>query len=124
MRSAPALAAATERVCIKLRDELTGLIGGGGVRALAGRALSLAQRGHPRLTKVEIGSATCFEGLAAALEGSSADEVEAAGTAMIENFLGLLVSLMGEDLALRPVHKLWPAAIHGDAAPDFDERDK
>lgn len=122
-RDAPSLAAATERVCGKLRDELTGLIGEGGVRALAGRALNLARRGHPRLDRGETGPDTCFDGLAAALDGSSADEAEAAGAAMIESFLGLLVSLVGEDLALLPVRKLWPTLTAQDAASDFDKRD-
>jgi hypothetical protein len=121
-RDAAGLAAAAERVCRKLRDELTGLIGAGGVGALAGRALRLAQQRHPHLNGVHTDPEACFRGLAAALEGINATEAEAAGTAVIETFLALLVSLVGEDLGLRPVGKLWPEVASGTGRFDFHER--
>jgi hypothetical protein len=121
-RDAAGLAAAAERVCLRLRDELSGLIGAGGVNALAGRALRLAQQRHPRLNGVRPGAEECFHGLAAALGGTDAAEAEAAGATVIETFLGLMVSLVGEDLGLRPVRKLWPEVASGDGGSDFHER--
>jgi hypothetical protein len=121
-RDAAGLAAAAERVCMKLRDELTGLIGEGGVGALAGRALTLARQRHPHLNGVQTDPKACFHGLAAALDGTDAAEAEAAGATVIETFLGLMVSLVGEDLALRPVRKLWPEGASGDGRSDFHER--
>jgi hypothetical protein len=119
------VAAAAERVCGKLRGELTGLIGAGGVGALASRALRLAQRDFPQLDGVAgpNGHDGCYAGLVAALEGRSATEAEAAGVAVIEHFLGLLVSLVGEDLAMTPLLRLWPGIVGGDAAPGPTERD-
>lgn len=111
------LATAAERVCDRLREELTGLIGAGGVEALIGRALAQAQRDFPQLNGVEARPDTCFTGLPEALNGTSAEEAEAATTAVIERFLDLLVSLVGEDLGLRPVRKLWPGIALDEAGP-------
>ena len=103
------LAHAAERVSGALRDELTELIGAGGVGALVRRALTLAQRSSPLLAGVEARQDGSLVGLAEALGGSaSAQEVEAAGAALLDSLIGLLVSLMGEELGLRPVRRLWP----------------
>jgi hypothetical protein len=115
------IAAAAERVCAKLRDELTLLIGAGGVGALASRALRLARREFPHLDGVE-GPDGCYTGLVEALEGCSAAEAQAASSAVIENFLGLLVSLVGEELAMTPVRRLWPGIAGGDWASGPTER--
>jgi hypothetical protein len=115
-------AAAAECVFVKLRGELSRLIGAGGVGALAARALRLAQRDFPQLDEVE-GPEGCFTGLVEALEGRSAAEAEAASLAVIEQFLGLLVSLVGEELAMGPVHRQWPGIASGDAASGTTEGD-
>jgi hypothetical protein len=91
-----------------LRDELRDLIGAGGVAALAGRALHLAQRETAPLKAVQAQSDGSLTGLAEALRSAEAPEAEAAGAALIDHFLGLLVALMGEDLGLRPVRRRWP----------------
>ena len=117
------LARAVQCVCSKLRGELTGLIGDGGVTALGGRALSLARREYPLLRPVEAGPDMCYTGLPEALEAAGAAEAEAASAALIEHFLGLLVLLVGEDLGLRPVHKLWPEGAVGDAPSGPTEKD-
>jgi hypothetical protein len=41
---------------------------------------------------------------------------------VIETFLGLMVSLVGENLGLRPVRKLWPEVASGDAGSDYHEK--
>jgi hypothetical protein len=91
-----------------LRDELRDLIGVGGVAALADRALHLAQRESARLEGVQAHPDGSFTGLAEALRSAEAPEAEAAGAALIDHFLGLLVALMGEDVGLRPVRRRWP----------------
>ena len=104
-----AVAAAVERVFATLRKELSALIGPGGVGALVGRALSLARRESPLLDGVQAHPDGPFTGLAEALGSASASDAEAAGAALIDHFLGLLVSLMGEDVGLRPVRRRWPS---------------
>ena len=117
-------AAAAERVWGSLCDELTGLVGRGGVAALLSRSLVLAQRDFPQLGGVETRPDLPLAGLTEALNGASAAESEAACTALIEELLGLLVSLMGEDLGLRPVRKLWPGIDFDEEAPGFTEGDE
>lgn len=109
-RDPRAVAAATERVFAGLRGELGMLIGAGGVGALVGRALSLARRESALLEGVQAHPDGSLTGLAEALASAPAPDAEAAGAALIDHFLGLLVSLMGEDVGLRPVRRRWPGA--------------
>ena len=113
-----AVAAAAERVLTGLRDELSDLIGAGGVAALAGRALHLAQRESALLEGVQTLPDGSFTGLAEALRSAEAPAAEAAGAALIDQYLGLLVALMGEDVGLRPVRRRWPGV---DLDRDFQE---
>jgi hypothetical protein len=103
-----AVGAAAERVCDALRRELSELIGTGGVGALCARALTQAQQRAPLLERVEARPDGTLPGLAQALGSGSAPEAEDAGAAVIDHFLALLASLMGEDVGLRPVRRLWP----------------
>lgn len=114
-----AVAAAAELVCARLVEALGELIGKGGVGALLGHALRLAQRSAPLLEGVEARPDGTLTGLTEALISSSAPEAEAAAAAVIDHFLALLVSLMGEDVGLRPVRRLWPGL---DLGVDFDGR--
>jgi hypothetical protein len=122
-RDARGYAGTAERVWGKLRDELTGLVGSGGVAALLSRSLVLAQRDFPQLGVVVTRPDLPLAGLADALNGTRAAESEAVCTALIEQLLGLLVSLMGEDLGLRPVRKLWPGIDFAEEDPGSTERD-
>jgi hypothetical protein len=103
-------AAAVERACEKLRGDLAELLGSGGVSALFRRALHLARREHSVLVGVSTGAerAVCFPGLAEALAGGTDDEAAAASAAVLRQLLGLLVMLLGEELGMQPVRKLWP----------------
>jgi hypothetical protein len=109
--SDPAASAhAVDAVCRKLRDHLTDLLGSGGVVALMGRALNLAKREHPVLTGVTLGGVhdTCYVGLAEALAAATAEEAAAAGDSVLAHFLALLILLLGIELGLQPVRRLWP----------------
>jgi hypothetical protein len=103
-------AAAVETVCRRLRDHLVDLLGAGGVSALLRRAVHLAQREQPLLAGVAVSgeSATCFIGLAESLAASSEEEATAAAATVLTHLLDLLVMLLGEELGMKPIRKLWP----------------
>ena len=109
-RSDPAASAAgVERAGARLKDDLVELLGLGGVSALFGRALHLAQREHPVLAGISVSTepAVCFTGLAEALAAGTDEEALTAGAALLTHLMGLLVTLLGEELGMQPVRKLW-----------------
>lgn len=108
-REPAALAAAADRACEKLRDELETLVGPGGASALTRRARTLAGREFPFLVAETETVAP------------NPDEAEAANAAVLAHLVGLLVNLMGEELGLRPVRRVWPSVASGDAAPRSTE---
>jgi hypothetical protein len=105
-----AFAAATDTVCRDLGDYLKDLVGPRGVAALLGRALSLAKREHPLLAGVTLGTepSARFPGLAEALASGSAEDAAAVSSSILAHLLGLLILLLGNELGLQPVRKLWP----------------
>ena len=107
-----ASAAAVETACRRLRDHLVDLLGSGGVSALLRRALHLAQREQPLLAGVTVSgdSNGCFIGLAKSLASSTEEEATAAAVTVLTHMLDLLVTLLGEDLGMKPIRKLWPQA--------------
>jgi hypothetical protein len=108
--AAAAAAVAVDRICLHLREDLKDILGSGGVSALLGRALTLARRDHPLLAGAAVANepAACFTGLAGALAQGSDEEAATAGTFLVAHLLGLLASLLGEDLAIQPARRLWP----------------
>jgi hypothetical protein len=118
-----AVAGAVETVCRRLGDYLTDLLGVGGVVALMGRALKLAKRDHPVLAGTALGGGgdptACFTGLAEALAAGTAEDAVAAGSAVLSHVFDLLIQLIGEDLSVQPVRKLWP-----DLKPGVMENDE
>jgi hypothetical protein len=107
-----ATAAAVETACRRLRDHLVDLLGSGGVSALLGRALHLAQREQPLLAAVAVSGepAACFINLAESLAASTDGEATVAATTVLTHTLDLLVVLLGEELGMQPIRKLWPQA--------------
>jgi hypothetical protein len=107
-----ASAAAVETACRRLRDHLVDLLGSGGVSAMLRRALHLAQREQPLLAGVAVSgeSAACFIGLAESLAASTEEEATAAAATVLTHMLDLLVILLGEELGMKPIRKLWPQA--------------
>ncbi len=105
-----AAAAAVDAACGRFKHELADVLGAGGVAALLGRALHLAKRERPLLAAASFNpeSSSCFTGLAAALATGSDEEAAAAATSVLAHLLGLLVALLGEEVGLQPVRKLWP----------------
>lgn len=108
-----ASAAAVETACRRLKGELTDLLGSGGLAALMGRALHLAKLDSPLLAEVTVqtDASSCFSGLPKALARATDEEAAAASAAVLAHLLGLLALLLGEELAMQPVRKLWPHVV-------------
>lgn len=107
-----ASAAAVETACRRLTGHLVELLGSGGVSALLRRALHLAQREQPLLAGVTVSgeSPECFISLPESLAASTGEEATAAAATVLTHMLELLVMLLGEDLGMKPIRKLWPRA--------------
>lgn len=93
-----------------LESELQNLIGRVGLRAMEGRALRLAKSDYPMLESVQV--AQNGNGLAAGLsqlrEHSEPDDLEAAVVAVVGHMVGLLASLLGEEITLRLLRRTCP----------------
>lgn len=116
--SAPA--AAVETACRKLKGQLIGVLGAGGASAVLGRALHLAKREQPLLADVAVSGepGMCFSGLAESLPADTEEEATTAATALLAHTIDLLVTLLGEELGIKPVQRLWPQQI---GAKETDE---
>jgi hypothetical protein len=107
-----ASAAAVEMACHRLQEQLVDLLGSSGVSALLRRALHLAQREQPLLAGVAVSGeqAECFIGLGEALAAKTDEEAMAAAAIILAHLLDLLVMLLGEELGMNPIRRLWPQA--------------
>ena len=108
-----AVAAATHRAYADLARVSAPLIGQGGVDALTGRALHLAQREYPWLVQTHSPEQAQgpFAQVVVSLEGQDpAVAVEAAG-AVFAIFTGLLVTFIGDPLTTRLLRQAWPEAF-------------
>ena len=105
-------AAAVQAAFLKLGDHLRDLLGSRGVIALVGRALNLAKRQHRCLGGVTVSTElpATFTGLAEALAAETPANATQAANAILAHFLHLLIILLGFELAMHPVFKLWPHA--------------
>ena len=90
------------RVFERLRVAFTRFAGSDGLTSLVRRALALARADHPSLRQVSVRADGSLEGL----EQVSSD----APLAIIAQFLGLLVTFVGEPLTLQFVRNAWPDA--------------
>jgi hypothetical protein len=107
-----ASAAAVDAACRRLTNHMVDLLGSGGVSALLRRALHLAQREQPLLTGLAVSAEpnACYSGLTESLAARTDAEATAAAATVFAHVLDLLVVLLGDDLGMKPVHKLWPRA--------------
>lgn len=112
--------AAVEGACRRLKDHLIDVLGSGGVSALLSRAVHLAQRENPSLAGVAVGGEPggCFTGLAESLAARTDEETTVAAATVLAHVLNLLVVLLGEELGMKPVQKLWPQET---SAKEIDE---
>src|ERR671931_322954 len=114
-----ALAEAAERADARLRGRLASLIGQTGYTTLVTRAVRLAQAEFPALERVTVNAlATGAEGglhgvREFARASGNAGAAEAGLSAILAHVIGLLVTFIGEDLALRLVRDAWPELPDG-----------
>lgn len=112
-RSDPAtMADALQRAYERLRWRLVVLVGSAGFAALFSRALRLAQEDFPALRDVtaDAQSKGGLQRLDAFVTANAGDPAAAiAGlSAILAHLIGLLVTFIGEDIAVRLVYDAWP----------------
>jgi hypothetical protein len=98
------------RVCEKLRAPLAKLTGVAGFRSLLARAKALATAEVPWLDSVQVGTDGSLEGFDAARRQQVTGPSDEGGAVVVAQLLGLLVTFIGEPLALRLVRDAWPDA--------------
>src|SRR5258708_6469502 len=92
------------RVFERLRISLTRFVGADGFTALQRRALAMARTDAPSLRTVKLTAEGRPEGI------EEADEDGESATEMIAHLLSLLITFIGESLALRLMHDAFPDA--------------
>jgi len=93
-----------ELVCQKLQLSLTRFAGVDAFSALMRRALALSRAEIPALKDVKVGPEGCVEGL----DLVTADGGIESGTTITANLLWLLVTFLGEPVAMRLINGVWP----------------
>jgi hypothetical protein len=122
-RSPAALAGGMEASCRRLHARLDPIIGAGGFRALLARALHLAAKEFPWLdaARVEEHPACELKGLREAMKGQDAQSAGDAFALVLANVIWLLVTFIGEDIALGLVREVWPEIEIGAAVSASNE---
>jgi len=110
------------RVCAKLRRPLIALAGVAGFRSLLSRALTLARARAPSLSAVQVTADGSLQGLDELRPQVDADQTREAGTILITQLLGLLLTFIGEGLTLRLVQDVWPEAAFEGRVSEKKER--
>lgn len=87
------------RVCQKLGQPLSKLVGTEGFGAILARALVLAKREAEGLNAVNVTDAGSLEGMNG--------EAEKVSAVLVAHVIGLLLAVLGESLTLRVVHDVW-----------------
>jgi len=112
-RDAAGLSDALSRCCEALQAKLAPLVSSAGFDALLARAFRLAIRQFPFLERaLAPGEPICSAAsLKRAVDGRTAQDASTALTAIMANFIWLLVIFIGEHLALRKVRETWPDVL-------------
>lgn len=97
-------------VCDTLRQHLVILAGAAGFRSLLSRALTLAQAEVPGLGTVRVREDGSLEWPGADDPPRDPEEIAKGEVALVAQFLGLLITFIGESLTLRLVREVWPDA--------------
>jgi hypothetical protein len=113
---APAIAAAAGRLCARLAERLTPLIGDEGVAAICARSLHLVERRFPELAPIRASDRRQppFAYLQQALERHEPATAIEAAIAVLATAGELLGSFIGESLTTRLLHEAWPEDFAGD----------
>lgn len=112
----PELIASATRLLEEAHAELSNLIGIAGVEALEGRALRLARGDAPLLgAVVERNGNGIIGGLSGPLAHADPEELHEALVAFLAHLLGLMASLLGEEITLRLLRRIRPDVEPGNA---------
>ena len=109
-RDPAAVVTVTVRSWSQLLPKLTLIIGEGGFRPLYSRSVRLAALQFPWLEHqlLEPSSTNRFRGLQTRLEAVDIAEARLASALQFKLFLGMLASLIGEQLTARILESAWP----------------
>ena len=107
---APAVAAAARRLCEDFARHLTPLIGDGGVAAIYGRSLQLAERRFPGLAPARASGqyAEPFTHVQHFLEHQDPVVATSAAVTVLALASEVLASFIGETLTRLLLHEMWP----------------
>ena len=105
------------RICGKLRQPLSSLIGVVGFRSLFSRALTLAKEEVPWLGAATITGDGIIEFSTEMDSRSGEKEAGRGGTMLLTQLLGLLIIFIGETLTLRLMRNVWPKAFADQTGP-------
>lgn len=93
-----------------LRPNLLILMGRGGLRALAARALFLASRSAPALRDVKVDEGGAFVGLDESHAGPSERDLQDARVVLLTEILLLLLQFIGLGMTMAVITDTWPDA--------------
>ncbi|HWP49867.1 MAG TPA: hypothetical protein VNM22_22115 [Candidatus Limnocylindrales bacterium] len=112
------LAKAADHACQKLYHQMVRLVGLAGFQALLMRSLNLAKTEFPFLRRVESEpqAGECLKGILEAVQDRDPVLVGEGLVAVLANFIGLLITFIGKDLALRLIRKTWPEVTLDDVS--------
>jgi hypothetical protein len=118
-REPAAVVAVTVASWTQLLPLLTSIIGEGGFKPLYNRSVRLAAVQFPWLAHqlAEPTNTQRFEGLRACLEAADLAEARQASALQFNLFLGMLASLIGEQLTARILRSAWPE----ETPPSFEK---
>jgi hypothetical protein len=104
------LADAAERVFLRLYDRLANSIGTEGFCVLVRRAQQLVQDTYSffRAVKMEATAEHCLQGLSESIHGQDFSVARRGIEYFVANFIWLLATFIGKDLALRFIARGWP----------------
>ncbi len=106
------VADALQRASARLRWRLVVLVGTTGFAALLSRAIRLAQEDYPDLKVVTLNASGdgVLRGLDVYVTATGADQTATTAglLAIIAHLIGLLITFIGEDIAVRLVHEALP----------------
>jgi hypothetical protein len=98
-----------QRIMRRIHAELGKVLGPAGVDVLLARSVVLARRARPVLAGITAGPGGTLAGLDdAALQGA---ELQEAAVEIAAHFIELLITLIGEELAMGLVRTVWPSAV-------------
>jgi hypothetical protein len=117
---APAIAVAAYRLCARLAEQLTPLIGDAGVAAICARSLHLVRRRFPGLGPAPASDQreAPLAHLQRALEQQEPDVAAAAAVAVLTAAAELLALFIGEGLTTRLLREAWPNDFAGDTTEE------